>query len=119
LDIVGWRGLGSDGGGQEAVLRRVLIIGDGAKWIWEHVATTFGSERVEILDCFHCCEHLWAIGAAAWHRHPRDGWLGRARQECGGSTALKAVAHYRGRWCSATASRSSTETSRRRRSTST
>jgi len=64
LDIVGWRGLGSDGGGQEAVLRRVLIIGDGAKWIWEHVAATFGSERVEILDWFHCCQHLWAVGAA-------------------------------------------------------
>jgi len=64
LDIVGWRGVGTDGGGQEAVLRRVVIIGDGAKWIWEHVATTFGTERVEILDWYHCCQHLWAVGAA-------------------------------------------------------
>src|SRR6266853_6533380 len=55
LDIVDWRGLGSDGGGEEAILRRVVVIGDGARWIWEHVAPLFGSERVEILDWYHCC----------------------------------------------------------------
>jgi len=64
LDIVGWRGQGTDGGGEEAVLRSVVVVGDGARWIWEHVATTFGSERVEILDWYHCCQHLWAVGAA-------------------------------------------------------
>src|SRR5260370_943185 len=64
LDLVGWRGLGTDGGGQEAVLRRVVVLGDGAKWIWEHVATIFGCERVEILDWYHCCQHVWTIGAA-------------------------------------------------------
>jgi len=82
LDIVGWRGLGTDGGGQEAVLRRVVIIGDGAKWIWEHVATTFDTERSEILDWYHCCQHLWAVGvavhgagtpqAAAWVSQAKD-----------------------------------------------
>src|SRR6266542_235664 len=64
LDIVGWRGLGTDGGGEEAVLRRVVVIGDGAKWIWEDVATTFGRERIEILDWIHCCQHLWVVGDA-------------------------------------------------------
>ncbi len=64
LDIVGWRGLGMDGGGEEAILRRVVVLGDGAKWIWEHVASTFGTERVEILDWYHCCQHLWAVGDA-------------------------------------------------------
>ena len=82
LDIVGWRGLDRDGGGEEAILRRVVIVGDGAKWIWEHVATTFGSERVEILDWYHGCQHLGAIGsavygaetpqAAAWVNHAKD-----------------------------------------------
>lgn len=82
LDIVGWRGVGSDGGGEEAILRRVVVIGDGAKWIWEHVATTFGSERVEILDWYHCCQHLGSVGAAvygaetpqaeAWVNHAKD-----------------------------------------------
>jgi hypothetical protein len=46
------------------VLRRVVVIGDGAKWIWEHMATTFGNERVKILDWFHCCQHLWTINGA-------------------------------------------------------
>jgi hypothetical protein len=41
------------------ILRRVVVLGDGAKWIWEHVATTFGSEGVEILDWYHCSQHLW------------------------------------------------------------
>ena len=82
LDIVGWRGRGTDGGGEEAVLRRVVVVGDGAKWIWKHVATTFGSERVEILDWYHCCQHLGAVGAAlhsaetpqaeAWVNHAKD-----------------------------------------------
>src|SRR6266851_1312455 len=82
LDLVGWRGLGTDGGGQEAVLRRVVVLGDGAKWIWEHVATIFGCERVEILDWYHCCQHVWTIGAAvhgvgtpetaAWVEHAKD-----------------------------------------------
>jgi hypothetical protein len=82
LDIVGWRGRGTDGGGEEAVLRRVVVIGDGARWIWEHVATTFGSERVEILDWYHCCQHLGALGSAvygaetpqaeAWVNHAKD-----------------------------------------------
>jgi hypothetical protein len=64
LDIMDWRGRATDGGGQEAVLREVVVIGDGAKWIWEHVAGTFGRERIEILDWYHCCQHLWTIGAA-------------------------------------------------------
>jgi hypothetical protein len=82
LDIVGWRGVGTDGGGEEAVLRRVVVIGDGARWIWEHVATTFGSERVEILDWYHCCQHLGTVGTAlhgadtpqaeAWVDHAKD-----------------------------------------------
>jgi hypothetical protein len=82
LEIVAWRGVGTDGGGAEAVLRRVVVIGDGAKWIWEHVATTFASERVEILDWYHCCQHLGAVGAAlhgaetpqaeAWVNHAKD-----------------------------------------------
>jgi len=82
LDIVGWRGVDADGGGEEAILRRVVVMGDGAKWIWEHVATTFGSERVEILDWYHCCQHLWTVGnavhgaetaqAEAWVNHAKD-----------------------------------------------
>src|SRR5260370_3240079 len=66
LDLVGWRGLGTDGGGQEAVLRRVVVLRHRAKLIWQHVATIFGCARVEILDWYHCCQHVWAIGNAVY-----------------------------------------------------
>ena len=60
------------------MLRRVVVIGDGAKWIiWEHVATTFGSERVEILDWYHCCQHLGVLAPLSTvlkHRRLRHGW---------------------------------------------
>src|SRR5262249_45463892 len=35
-----------------------------AKWIWEHVATLFGSECTEVVDWFHATEHLWTVAKA-------------------------------------------------------
>jgi hypothetical protein len=61
LDVVGWRGHAADGGGHEAILRPVVVLGDGAKWIWDEVATTFGDERTEIVDWWHSAEHLWDL----------------------------------------------------------
>ena len=61
LDIVGWRGRAADGGGHEAILRPVVVLGDGAKWIWDEVAATFGGERTEIVDWWHSAEHLWDL----------------------------------------------------------
>jgi hypothetical protein len=81
LDVVGWRRPARDGGGHEAVLRRVLVLGDGAKWIWDEVAASFGAERTEIVDWYHASEHLWALAKAlhgegtaattAWAEHAR------------------------------------------------
>ena len=51
-------------GGTPADLRPVVVLGDGARWIWEHVATLFGSERTEIVDWFHASEHLWTAAKA-------------------------------------------------------
>ena len=83
LDVVGWdgplRGRGL------ARLRRVVVLGDGARWIWELAAEHFG-ERIEIVDYYHAAEHLWDVAralhpdapaaAAAWAaplaRHLRD-----------------------------------------------
>jgi hypothetical protein len=44
-----------------AELRSVVVLGDGAKWIWDHVATLFGSERTEIVDWYHASEHIWTV----------------------------------------------------------
>jgi hypothetical protein len=64
LDVVGWRGQAADGGGHEAILRSVVVIGDGAKWIWDEVAASFGGERTEIVDWWHAAEHLWDLSSA-------------------------------------------------------
>jgi hypothetical protein len=56
LDIVRWEG-GRSGAGL-AVLREVLVLGDGARWIWTLAAEHFG-ERREGVDFYHASEHLW------------------------------------------------------------
>ena len=57
----------------------MVILGDGATWIWDEVASSFGRERLEIVDWFHASEHLAALStalfgegtpaAAAWLEH--------------------------------------------------
>src|SRR4051794_27215962 len=73
LEIVGWEG-GRCGAGL-AVLRDVLVLGDGARWIWTLAAEHFGARR-ELVDFYHASEHLWTVArllenegtavAAAW-----------------------------------------------------
>jgi Uncharacterised protein family (UPF0236) len=58
LAIVRWEG-GRTGAGL-AVLRDVLVLGDGARWIWTLAAEHFG-ERRELVDFYHASEHLWKI----------------------------------------------------------
>jgi hypothetical protein len=73
LDVVGWTGpLAGKGLAQ---LRPVVVIGDGAHWIWNLAAEHFG-ERTEMVDFYHASEHLWEVArmvygagtaeAAAW-----------------------------------------------------
>jgi hypothetical protein len=59
LDVVGWEGPG----GSLATLRRVIVLGDGAPWIWNLAAEHFG-ERIEIVDFYHAAQHVWAIAHA-------------------------------------------------------
>jgi hypothetical protein len=40
----------------------VVLLGDGAAWIWEHVAGVLGERTVCITDWYHVMEHLWACG---------------------------------------------------------
>lgn len=58
LEVVGWTG-GRTGPGL-ARLRPVVVLGDGAPWIWNLAAEHFGACR-EIVDWYHASEHLWAL----------------------------------------------------------
>jgi hypothetical protein len=66
LEIVGWDG--PIRGRGLARLRRVVILGDGARWIWELAAEQFG-DRIEIVDYYHASQHLWDVARAL---HPDD-----------------------------------------------
>jgi hypothetical protein len=63
LDVLGW--VGGRTGRALAVLREVLVLGDGIPWIWELAASSFGT-RLEILDYFHALDHLWQVARAGF-----------------------------------------------------
>lgn len=76
LDIVSWEQppgvdprLAGVTGPALAVLRSVVVLGDGAKWIWDDVAPLFANERTEIVDWFHAAEHVWDLASAL---HPTN-----------------------------------------------
>ncbi len=55
------RGLGTP------AVRTVVLLGDGAEWIWHrarHFLRVRGVELVEIVDIYHAYEYLWAVGNA-------------------------------------------------------
>jgi hypothetical protein len=57
------RGLGT------AAVRTVVVLGDGAEWIWQRAQAFLGvagTEVVEIVDIYHAYEYLWAVGNAVF-----------------------------------------------------
>ena len=40
----------------------VVLLGDGAAWIWEHMAGVLGEGTICITDWYHVTEHLWTCG---------------------------------------------------------
>jgi hypothetical protein len=63
LEIESWEGPVTGRG--LAVLREVVVVGDGAVWIWNLAASEFG-ERIEIVDFYHASEHLWEVAKALY-----------------------------------------------------
>jgi hypothetical protein len=48
-----------------ATLRPVVVLGDGARWIWKAAAAQFGT-RIEIVDWYHALEHVWTVARAVY-----------------------------------------------------
>jgi len=57
-------------GPAEAHLRPVVVLGDGAHWIWELAAEHFGAQRIDIVDYWHATEHVWAVARALFGEDP-------------------------------------------------
>lgn len=64
-------------------VRRVVVMGDGAAWIWAMSDLRFPG-AVEIVDFYHAVEHLWDVGEALWgDRHTcgvTRSWVRRYRK---------------------------------------
>lgn len=50
--------------GLETAAAEVVLLGDGAAWIWDQVAGVLGARTVCITDWYHVMEHVWACGNA-------------------------------------------------------
>jgi hypothetical protein len=70
LEVLGWE----DADGAQAtdvrvpalaVLPEVVVLGDGAPWIW-HLAAEYFGDRIEIVDWYHASQHLWALAHALY-----------------------------------------------------
>jgi hypothetical protein len=42
----------------------VVLLGDGAAWIWEHIGGVLGAATVCVTDWYHVMEHVWSCGNA-------------------------------------------------------
>ncbi len=94
LEVVAWEGPVTQQG--LAVLREVLVLGDGAVWIWNLAADHFG-KRIEILDFYHASEHLWAVARALYGEGTEQAktWAGDRIKELlekGAEPVIKALA---------------------------
>lgn len=45
--------------------RQVVVLGDGADWIWNQASEHFGG-CIEVLDYYHACEHIWKLAHALY-----------------------------------------------------
>ena len=51
--------------------RRVVVLGDGAAWIWGLAEMHF-PDAIQIVDCYHATERLWNVAHAAMGQdHPK------------------------------------------------
>ncbi len=69
------RGLGT------RLVTMVVVLGDGADWIWRYAPAFLGLagvKVVEILDIYHACEHLGTVAGAVFGQGSKAGeeWLG-------------------------------------------
>ena len=69
-------------GRRGSVARQVGVMGDGAHWIWDDLASRVPNRR-EILDFYHATQHLAKVAAARFPQDAaaREHWLADMRHE--------------------------------------
>ena len=60
--------------------QELVILGDGAEWIWNLVAEHF-PQAVQILDWFHATEYLMPVAKAAFSaEEAQNDWVAQTKQ---------------------------------------
>ncbi len=49
---------------------RIALLGDGACWVWNALVENFPQGR-QVLDYFHCAEHVWKVAHAQYDEHEK------------------------------------------------
>jgi hypothetical protein len=52
--------------------KQVVVIGDGAEWIWNEAAIHF-PKCIEVLDYYHACEHIHSLASALYGAEDPNG----------------------------------------------
>jgi hypothetical protein len=60
--------------------QQVVVLGDGAVWIWKLVAEHF-PDAVQIVDLYHAEEHVWEVAHAVYGSHSQQAGIW-AKQAC-------------------------------------
>jgi hypothetical protein len=77
----GWLWAGLAEGAGVARARLVVVLGDGARWIWNQTALHF-PEAIQILDLWHATERLWEVGRLAFgDEEARKEWVSERHGE--------------------------------------
>lgn len=75
--------------------QRVVVVGDGAGWIWRLAGWRFG-RAVQVLDLWHAAEHLWAAGRVLYEEGDdrAPAWVGRAKERLLGGEVSELLAEW-------------------------
>ena len=60
--------------------RHVAVVADGAEWIWQEAGKYFAT-RVQILDFYHACQHLWQVAHSRYGEGSDAGQTWMQRQQ--------------------------------------
>lgn len=72
--------------------RFILVVGDGAPWIW-NVAADRWAEARQVLDFYHASEHLWELGRALYDESQARAWVESRLHELRHGQEKKFLAH--------------------------
>ena len=70
-DAFGWQ-LYAEARRRGAAQREVVVVGDGARWLWELAELHF-PQATQIVDWYHATEYVWDAAKALWEADERQG----------------------------------------------